>query len=178
MLFDNNFYRKALPYEGSTHIPLLVHVGKNVQNITPFRSDTLTELRDIMPTILDFAGIPIPDSVDGFSLAPEILGEEKNEREFLHGEHSFHSSLSSQFIVTKTDKYIWYSEKNEEQYFNLEKDPREEHNAINDTKYQERIAYLRSVLIQELKDREEGYSDGASLKTGCTPLNSLSHILK
>ena len=111
LLFDNNFYRKALPYEGSTHIPLLVHVGKNVQNITPFRSDTLTELRDIMPTILDFAGIPIPDSVDGFSLAPEILGEEKNEREFLHGEHSFHSSLSSQFIVTKTDKYIWYSEK-------------------------------------------------------------------
>jgi arylsulfatase len=178
LLFDNNFYRKALPYEGSTHIPLLVHVGKNVQNITPFRSDTLTELRDIMPTILDFAGIPIPDGVDGFSLAPEILGEEKNEREFLHGEHSFHSSLSSQFIVTKTDKYIWYSEKNEEQYFNLEKDPREEHNAINDTKYQERIAYLRSVLIQELKDREEGYSDGASLKTGCTPLNSLSHILK
>ena len=62
-------------------------------------------------TILDFAGIPIPDGVDGFSLAPEILGEEKNEREFLHGEHSFHSSLSSQFIVTKTDKYIWYSEK-------------------------------------------------------------------
>ena len=56
-----------------------------------------------------------------FSLAPEILGEEKNEREFLHGEHSFHSSLSSQFIVTKTDKYIWYSEKNEEQYFNLRK---------------------------------------------------------
>ena len=51
LLFDNNFYRKALPYEGSTHIPLLVHVGKNVQNITPFRSDTLTELRDIMPTI-------------------------------------------------------------------------------------------------------------------------------
>ena len=100
------------------------------------------------------------------------------EKRFLHGEHSFHSSLSSQFIVTKTDKYIWYSEKNEEQYFNLEKDPREEHNAINDTKYQERIAYLRSVLIQELKDREEGYSDGASLKTGCTPLNSLSHILK
>lgn len=177
LLFDNNFYRKALPYEGSTHIPLLIHVGKNIKDIVPFRSDTLVELRDIMPTILNFAGIPVPECVDGFSLVPEILGEKKNEREYLHGEHSFHSKLSNHYIVTKQDKFIWFSEKNSEQYFDLEKDPREEHDAINDPEYQERIGYLRKILIQELEGREEGYSDGQSLKAGCTPVNNLSHIL-
>lgn len=176
LLFDNNLYRKVFPYEGSTHIPLLIHVGKNVMQTTPLRSSTIAELRDILPTILDFAGIPVPEGVDGFSLVPEIRGDAKNEREYLHGEHSFHSQLSNHFIVTKTDKYIWYSEKNVEQYFDLEKDPREEHNAIHDEQYQNRIAYLRKLLIEELKDREEGYSDGQSLIPGRTPVNFLSDI--
>lgn len=177
LLFDNNLYRKVFPYEGSTRVPLLFHVGKNIKNIVPFRSDTVVELRDIMPTLLDFAGVPIPDCVDGFSLKPELLGEGRNEREYLHGEHSFHSQLSNHYIVTKTDKFIWYSEKNIEQYFDLEKDPREEHDAIHDLEYQKRIDYLRNILIKELEGREEGYSDGHSLKAGCTPVNNLSHIL-
>ena len=79
--------------------------------------------------------------------------------------------------MTETDKYIWYSEKNTEQYFDLRKDPREEHNAIADEAYQSRIAYLRALLIQELDGREEGYSDGVSLQSGCTPVANLSHIL-
>ena len=111
---------------------------------------------------------------------PEIVGkpkEEQNNREYLHGEHSFHSGLSSHFIVTETDKYIWYSEKNTEQYFDLRKDPREEHNAIADEAYQARIAYLRALLIQELDGREEGYSDGVSLQSGCTPVANLAGIL-
>lgn len=176
LLFDHHLYRKVFAYEGSSHIPLLIHVGKNVCNTIPFRSDTLVELRDIMPTILDFANIPIPECVDGFSLAPEIRGKNKNDREYLHGEHSFHSGLSSHFIVTKTDKFIWYSEKNIEQYFDLKNDPREEHNLIEKESYQERINYLRNLLIQELKDREEGYSDGISLQENCTPVNSLSFL--
>ncbi|WP_461810349.1 arylsulfatase [Faecalimonas sp.] len=176
LLFDHHLYRKVFAYEGSSHIPLLIHVGKNVCNTIPFRSDTLVELRDIMPTILDFANIPIPEGVDGFSLVPEIKGENKNDREYLHGEHSFHSGLSSHFIVTKTDKFIWYSEKNIEQYFDLKNDPREEHNLIEDESYQERISYLRNLLIQKLKDREEGYSDGISLQENCTPVNSLSFL--
>ena len=55
-------------------------------------------------------------------------------------------------------------------------DPREEHNLINDIFYKDRITYLRSCLIKELQGREEGYSDGITLKEGCKPLNSLSYI--
>lgn len=176
LLFDHHLYRKVFAYEGSTHVPLIISVGKNVANVKPYKSHTLVELRDIMPTILDMAHLPIPECVDGFSLYDEIKGLEKNDREYLHGEHSFHSQLSSHFIVTVKDKYIWYSQTGEEQYFNLEIDPKETHNAIHDEIYQPRIQQLRAWLIDELKDREEGYSDGEKLMVGCQPVNQLSFI--
>ena len=53
-----------------------------------------------------------------------------------------------------------------EQYFHLETDPKEQHDGINDTQYQERINYLRSLLIAELKNRPEGFSDGTKLIPG------------
>ena len=78
--------------------------------------------------------------------------------------------------MTKTDKFIWLNERNEEQYFDLVNDPDETHNAIHDPDKQERIAYLRNLLIQELKDSEEGYSDGTRLIPGRTPVNCLSNV--
>ena len=165
LLFDNNCFRKVLPYEGSTHIPMIVHVGKNIKKITPFRSNSVVELRDIMPTLLDFAGIEIPETVDGISMAPEIISGQAKERDYLHGEHSG-GIQSNHYIVTKHDKYIWFSQTGREQYFNLDIDPREEHDGIHDENYQERITVLRNYLIDELKDREEGYSDGKQLLKG------------
>ena len=174
MLGDHNLFRKALPYEGSAGIPLLIYDPCNLlkakQNL---QFNCLTELRDVMPTLLDMAGIPIPNSVDGKSLLPVLRGETEQVREYLHGEHSFRA-MSNHFIVTPKDKYIWFSQSGEEQYFNLEKDPNELHNGIADPEKQERIAYLRSCLIKELTGREEGYTDGEKLIPGQKPLFALT----
>lgn len=175
MLFDHSLWRKVFPYEGSTHIPFLMHVGKNVAHLLPHKVDGIVELRDVMPTLLDLCDIPIPDTVDGISLKESIYQEKPVEREYLHGEHGFHSSLSNHYIVTKKDKYIWYSETGREQYFDLEKDSKETHDAIHDDIYQTRIQKLRQILIQELKSREEGYSDGIQLIAGKQPKNMLEH---
>lgn len=173
MLFDHGLWRKVFPYQGSIHIPLLMRIGKHIQPTIPHVDDSILELRDIMPTLLDICKLPIPDTVDGISFYPQLQAQRTNERAYLHGEHSFHSQLSNHFIVTKTDKYIWYSETGLEQYFDLTKDPMETHDAIDDEPYQIRINELRHYLIQELQDREEGYSDGTRLYTGKTPVNQL-----
>lgn len=177
MLFDHNLWRKVFPYEGSTHIPMLFHIGKNVKEILPHRMKGIVELRDVMPTLLELADIPIPQSVDGLSLVPTLYNQASIPRTYLHGEHSFHSNLSNHWIVSETDKYIWFSETGIEQYFNLKEDPKEEHNRIQDENAQKRIQELRAHLIYELKDREEGYSDGTRLYTGKTPRNMLSTII-
>lgn len=175
MLFDHSLWRKVFPYEGSTHIPFIMHIGKHVADILPHKVNGIAELRDVMPSLLDLCGLTIPESVDGISLKENILTNQQAIRTYLHGEHSFHSSLSNHYIVTETDKYIWYSETGKQQYFDLVKDPTETHNAIHEEAYQQRIAELRQYLIDELKDREEGYSDGTQLIKGKTPQQMIKH---
>lgn len=178
MLGDHNLFRKALPYEGSAGIPLLIYDPYNLLKVKQNRKlNCLTELRDIMPTLLDIAGIPTPGCVDGKSLLPVLRGEQEQVREYLHGEHSYRD-MSNHFIVTPKDKYIWFSQSGEEQYFDLEHDPNELHNAIFDPNAKERIEYLRRCLIHELDGREEGYTDGGKLIPGQKPLSMLSRRWK
>ncbi len=76
MMGDHRMFRKAVPYEGSARVPFIVadapRRGRQQQVV-----DQVVELRDVMPTLLDLAGLPIPDSVDGHSLAPYLRGERR-----------------------------------------------------------------------------------------------------
>ncbi len=166
-LGDHYRFRKSLPYEGSSHIPLLISnldaIGiSGKQNI---KIDSIVELRDILPTLLDVAGYDDGIIYDGKSLLEPIKNNE-DIREYLHGEHSY-GKLSNHWIVTKHDKFIWFTETGEEQYFNLDSDPHEKKNLINDSALKERITELRNILIKELKARPEGFSDGNRLIVGC-----------
>ena len=168
MLGDHLLFQKAKPYQGSIQVPMFLsgpecYVGKH-------RSvcGDLVELRDVMPTLLELAGAEIPHTVDGESMLHPI------DREYIHGEHTLGMD-SMHFIVTRHDKYVWYSQTGRELYFNLEADPHESHDAINDAEYAQRIAHLRHCLIQELDGREEGYSDGTQLIVGRTPLTVLKN---
>ncbi|MCL2434153.1 MAG: arylsulfatase, partial [Clostridia bacterium] len=100
--------------------------------------------RDVMPTQLDYAGLETPQSVEGISMRGDIT------REYLHGEHEWGRD-SNHWVVTETDKYIWYPQTGVEQYFRLDQDPREERNLIGCVEAGERIGYLRSMLDISLK---------------------------
>ena len=67
-------------------------------------------------------------------------------------------------------------ESGREQYFRLDTDPNELHDAIGDAEYQDRIAYLRQILINELTGREEGYTDGSQLISGRPQRSCLSFL--
>lgn len=80
------------------------------------------------------------------------------------------------FIVTPTDKFVWYSQTGRELYFDLERDPHETHNAAADPGCGPRVDQLRRLLAGELAGREEGYSDGQHLITGRPPQNVLRAV--
>lgn len=166
-LCDHHMFRKSRPYEGSCHIPFLISAGKNVLPSLKASSvcHSLVELRDVMPTLLETAGADIPDTVDGKSLLPLALHPEQSIRSWLHGEHSY-GEFSNHWIVTETDKYIWFPGDGSEQYFDLKHDPHELHDRSKDASCQDRISFLRSCLIQELKGRPEGFTDGSRLIAG------------
>ena len=177
MLGDHNLYRKSLPYRGSASIPFFIYDPGNLLKLTPGKQiNKLAELRDVMPTLLSIAGASIPGDVEGKSLLPLLKGENTGWREYIHGEHTAGDN-SNHYIVTEKDKYIWFSRSNREQYFDLEKDPDELCDAINEANYSERIGYLRKQLVRELADREEGYSNGKELIPGKAARPCLPHIL-
>lgn len=136
-------------------------------------SQAVVELRDIAPTLLDFAGLSTPGAMDGKSLRPCLQDGVCQIREYLHGEHSG-GEISNHYIVAQGEKYIWFSQTGQEQYFDLRSDPGEERDLIHEPKAQERIDRLRKALIRELQGREEGYTHAERLIAGRKPLTVLS----
>lgn len=163
-LCEHNLLRKAYPYQGSIHIPLFIYDPGNILDGKVKRIKELIEMRDVFPTLIDISvGKSVPD-IDGKSFKDCIYDEKYSMRDYIHGEHSF-GEYSSQFILTKDWKYIWFPIKNEEQLFDLKNDCDEMNDLSNNFDYKNTINNLRKILIEELKDREEGFvKDGKLIK--------------
>ena len=65
-------------FEEISHIPLFIY-HPEYSEYRGQRRKSLTQTIDLMPTILEFYGVRIPDEVDGFSLLP-LLKEDKPVR--------------------------------------------------------------------------------------------------
>lgn len=171
LLGDHHLFRKSRAYQGSSRVPFLVSGGGFRPEKPGSVKTDVVELRDVMPTVLEAAGVQIPDSVEGISLWNTALKESGTPevREYLHGEHTL-GEASSHWIITRDEKYIWYSQIGEEQYFWIAEDPDELHNLIGSETAKERVEALRGLLIQELQDREEGFVREGRLVTGCEPI--------
>lgn len=68
MLGDHGLWGKGAYHDASFHVPLLIRVPGE----TPRRMAGMTESIDVMPTILDLLGRPVPHSVNGASLVPAL----------------------------------------------------------------------------------------------------------
>jgi arylsulfatase len=204
MLGDHDMYRKSVGYEGSSHIPFLLHLPASLREGTgaPREVDEIVELRDLMPTLLDLAGVPIPEGVDGASLLPALrAGTEQRAdgadgaefrdgapsgaaaagtrvRDHLHGEHVI-SALgrhSMQWIRTPRFKYIWFSGDGHEQLFDLDADPHELTDLAADTSHADELSRHRELLVTALTGREEGYVEDGRLVPGRTPQSEASWV--
>ncbi|NGP44964.1 arylsulfatase [Bacillaceae bacterium SIJ1] len=177
MLGDHNQFSKALPYEGSAKVPFILSDPGNILNVEKNRTvEDVVELRDVMPTLLDAAQVEIPNCVDGQSVLPLCANEKMKWRDYIHGEHP-RGIESHHYLTNGKEKYIWYSQTGEEQLFNLIEDSGETVNLAGNIEYKNRLKYWRELLINELKGREEGYTDGVSLIKGREPKAILSHLM-
>lgn len=161
MLGDHYLFRKSLPYDGSARIPLLIS-GPNLPAGQVLEQPVCLE--DIMPTVLDLAGVEIPKSVDGRSLVPLLRGQRTQWRSYLHGEHA----PNMHYLTDGVEKYAWFVADGREQLFNLREDPTECHDLSRVAKHSKRVAFWRQRLIEELRSRPEGFTDGKKLVSGRT----------
>ena len=175
LLGDHHLFRKSLPYEGSARIPLILKgpPGSGVRRGEV--CDQVVELRDVMPTLLDCAGLPIPESVEGHSFLPMARGETCDWRSHLHGEHTI-LGQSTQWLTDGHEKYVWFSGTGHEQLFDLGEDPQETRDLARRASSEDRVGRWRQLLVEELAGREEGFSDGRRLVPGQPVHPCLSHL--
>lgn len=162
MLGDHHMWRKSRPYESCARVPFMISVPDEYEFRKGAVSDAAVTHADIMPTLLDLAGIDIPDTVDGKSLVPVMRGESEKVRDYLHIEHAPYPHG----ITDGREKFIWNHKDGSEQFFDLKNDPKECRNLINDSGYQDRVTLWRKRLVDELSGRPEGFSDGEKLISG------------
>ncbi len=154
----NAEYKRSC-HDSATHTPLVIAGG-------PFcggrRTDCLVSLIDLPPTLLDIAGISIPQSFSGKSIVPMLSGE--NERDCVFIQIS--ESQCGRAVRTKKYKYsvravgsgfarhkskIYF----EDYLYDLEKDPCEKVNLVRNSVYKEARGFMQELLKREMQKAGE-----------------------
>lgn len=154
-------------YEEITRVPLIIHQrGKNsLQNVS---SDALVSHVDIVPTLLDLAGLPCPASLDGQSLRSILDGEQMSPDksvviEFERFEIS-NDSLGGFFPIRTLRKGQWKLVINlldSDELYNLEADPAELHNLIHESKSEGARNALHDELLSWMYEHRDPFRSPA-----------------
>lgn len=72
MLGSQDRFRKRLPWEESSHVPLIIRYPSRME--PGQQNDILFNSVDLMPTLLKLCNVPVPEGVQGRDLSDLILG--------------------------------------------------------------------------------------------------------
>ena len=149
-------YKGCRFYEGLVRVPLIFSwPGHFVENK---KSDALVEMMDLSATLLELAGVPLPDYFQGKSLLSILSGNSdgNDHREFVRSE--YFDALDPHFTGgngtyatmhrTKSHKLCVYHGKGVGELFDLEKDPWEHENLWHDPEHSE----IKNQLLAESFD--------------------------
>ena len=150
MLGDHHHWRKTYAYEGSARVPwIIVPPAEWGLSVNETR-EAVVEMRDVLPTLWDAAGLEIPETVDGGSLLPVLRDPEAEWREFIQGEHTtcYRRQYGMQYVTDGREKFVWFHHTGRQQFFNLSQDPQERYDLAAHPDWQERISLWRRRLAE------------------------------
>jgi|GEM_PF-1035802 len=75
MLGAHAMLHKGNPYEESIRVPMVIAGGDSLHLDTPGKTEEWVTNLDIMPTVLELAGVNIPDNVEGISIVPLLKND-------------------------------------------------------------------------------------------------------
>jgi len=162
-LGDLGLYDKRFMYEPGLKVPLLAR-GPGIK-AGAVRAQCAANI-DLAPTFLDLAGLPVPASMQGRSLAPLLRGESPagwRTSFYYRYYHSpgHHNTAAHYGVRTATHKLIHYWKKDAYEMFDLTKDPTEQHNLLfsEDEAKQPEVAVKFAELKAEIARLQKEYKD-------------------
>ena len=131
-------------YEHSMGVPLIFS-GPGIPKGKV--SDAFAYLFDVYPTVCDLVGAPIPNPLDGKSLAPVIRGEAREVRDSIF---LAYKDLQRAVRVGRW-KLCRYPQVNVTQLFDLQEDPHETKNLAADPAHADKVKELLAAMAREQK---------------------------
>jgi arylsulfatase A-like enzyme len=163
---------KCLLYEESIRTPLIIFDPRVDAARRASRCRQLVLNIDFAPTMLDMAGVEVPQTMQGRSLLGLLTTEQKSWRDATFHENNFTShfmpalrdageqrgqvserSVRCKAVRTKQYKYIRYFEQRPivEELFNIQDDPIEQFNLAERPQYADTLASLRKLCDEWIR---------------------------
>jgi arylsulfatase len=155
MLGDRRRFSKTVPYEGSTHIPLILS-GPGIEADT--RAEVPVNTWDVAATILDAAGIAVPEGHP--LIGTSVLKLDTGDEDRVIVSHLFEGSRRWISAISSRWKFIHSYGGGQDELYDLEADPWEQQNLIPEEAYGEIAARLSRVCIAF--ERDHGVVDAVS----------------
>lgn len=157
-LGEHGWFDKRFMYKESFRTPLLMRYPKEIKAGSKF--DDLVQNLDFAPTFLDYAGIKIPEDMQGESfrdLVAQKTGEWRDAVYYTYYEYpSVHMVKRHYGVATKRYKLMhFYYDIDEWELYDLEKDPSEMNNVYDDPAYAE----VKENMHKRLEELRAKYGD-------------------
>ncbi len=160
-LGEHGWFDKRFMYEESQRMPLLVRYPAKVKAGTT--SSALSMNVDFAPTLLDLAGLAVPQEMQGASLKPVLENNGKAPKDWRKAVYYHYYEYPSWHMVMRhyglrTDRYKlihFYNDADYWELYDLQTDPHEMHNLYGQAQYAE----VQKDLHKELENLQQQYKD-------------------
>ncbi|UNY97487.1 sulfatase [Zhouia spongiae] len=171
-LGEHGFFDKRLIYEESLRMPFVIRFPKELKGGK--RIDDIILNIDFAALLADYAGIKKPDYIQGESFRENLKGNTpENWREEMYYRYWLHHPDRPSHFGIRNERYklaffygqglgMYGSEEDKPtepvwEFYDLEKDPKELYNLINDPQYADIITEMKTELIklrEQYKDED------------------------
>ena len=169
-LGENGWFDKRFAYDVSMQAPLLVRWPGKVKPEST--SNALVQNIDFAPTILDLAGIKVPGPMQGVSLKTLLTtgSSVMPKRKYLYYHYYEYGADHTVIphVALRSDRYkiIYFYTVDEWEFYDLNKDPGEQKNLINNSSYKAEIREMRNMLDKNREYYKDYESMGNLKKLG------------
>ena len=146
-LGEHTFWQKSNLHEDVSRVPLIV----SVPGMKPGKTEAITELVDIYPTLAELAGLSVPADVQGKSFVPVLKDPAATVKK---GALSFDHGIA---LRERNVAYMRYNDGQEELY-DMENDPHQFTNQAGNPEYSAVLKQMQKRLATRIN--EEGIKSG------------------
>lgn len=144
-LGEHDFWQKSNLHEEVLRVPLIIAAP----GVAPGVSDAPVELADIYPTVIELAGLAIPEQCDGKSLGSVLRDPQHRIREYAFSYHGIEESEPAQYALRgERWAYMYYGPGAEELY-DMNTDPGQFTNLATHPEYGPIMEELRAELARK-----------------------------